>query len=201
MDYDTYFHLNKIQGRDEDYDALLDDIERKEGIDFKEDNGQTSHWYDSHEDMLALSRKYPDLTVQLDGDGENSGDLWSRRYHNGDYEEQITTDFPFFELASKAEKEEFLRKTYTTAEKNMTALIEAIVREKGGEIKNKILIEDRGNAKVFCNRLWFKDGELWDEHSIETVNGKPNLTGNGPFRFGLTLDDLNTIAKHLLTLQ
>lgn len=33
--------------------------------------------------MERLSRKYPDITVRIYGDGEESDDLWQTFWHNG----------------------------------------------------------------------------------------------------------------------
>lgn len=40
-------------------------------------------WYDYEEDMERLSRAYPEITVRVNGDGEDSDDLWQDFWHNG----------------------------------------------------------------------------------------------------------------------
>ena len=46
-------------------------------------DGDTHKWYDYDENMLEISRKYPDLLFILSGEGEESGDLWRNYYKNG----------------------------------------------------------------------------------------------------------------------
>lgn len=40
-------------------------------------------WYDYHEDMTLLSKKFPNVIFYLEGDGEDSEDIWGRYYFNG----------------------------------------------------------------------------------------------------------------------
>jgi len=39
-------------------------------------------WY-NEEDMLAISKQFPDLLFVLDGEGENTADLWKQYFRNG----------------------------------------------------------------------------------------------------------------------
>lgn len=50
------------------------------------DDGSTSDqlkWYDHESDMIAFSRKYPDVLFTLYGAGEESGDIWRQYFLNG----------------------------------------------------------------------------------------------------------------------
>lgn len=40
-------------------------------------------WYDHNKDMLRISKKYPGTIFVLNGDGEESGDVWRKYYHKG----------------------------------------------------------------------------------------------------------------------
>jgi len=40
-------------------------------------------WYDHGENMKALSKKWPKILFQLDGDGEESGDVWREYWLDG----------------------------------------------------------------------------------------------------------------------
>jgi hypothetical protein len=40
-------------------------------------------WYDHDDDMLAISELFPDVVFKLEGEAEESGDLWIKYYKNG----------------------------------------------------------------------------------------------------------------------
>ena len=50
-------------------------------------SGEGTKWYNHDEDMLALSKRFPDVLFVLDGDGETQGDVWRKFYRNGFSEE------------------------------------------------------------------------------------------------------------------
>lgn len=54
-------------------------------------------WYNWGNDLEALSRAFPNITIDVEGDGEETGDQWKARFRNGSYEkvEAIVT-FPDF---------------------------------------------------------------------------------------------------------
>ncbi len=43
-------------------------------------------WYDNEDDCLRFSKKYPNTTITVHGDGEENGDIWKARYRNGEFE-------------------------------------------------------------------------------------------------------------------
>ena len=45
--------------------------------------GDTIKWYGWEDDIKALSRKYPALLFSLEGEGEESGDIWKAWARNG----------------------------------------------------------------------------------------------------------------------
>lgn len=47
------------------------------------DGSETIKWYEYHENMIEISRKYPDVVFCLRGEGEESGDIWQSFYKNG----------------------------------------------------------------------------------------------------------------------
>ena len=54
-------------------------------------------WYDHYDEMIILSKEFPSLYFELDGEGEDSGDLWREYFHNGEgmhSDAQITFDVP-----------------------------------------------------------------------------------------------------------
>jgi len=40
-------------------------------------------WYDHDKDMREISKKYPETIFILEGEGEESGDIWKKYYLNG----------------------------------------------------------------------------------------------------------------------
>lgn len=40
-------------------------------------------WYDHREHMTKLSKLYPNVLLELTGEGEDPGDLWKEYYKNG----------------------------------------------------------------------------------------------------------------------
>lgn len=51
-----------------------------------DDNGDTSEnckWYSAEQDILAFSKQYPNWLFQLDGEGEESGDIWRKYFVDG----------------------------------------------------------------------------------------------------------------------
>jgi hypothetical protein len=51
------------------------------GYDYLFDN--SCKWYEHEEDMIAYSKKHPDLVFKLHGEGEESGDIWQKWFVNG----------------------------------------------------------------------------------------------------------------------
>lgn len=46
----------------------------------------TIKWYGHDEDLIKVSKNYPDVLFTLDGEGEESGDVWRKYYKNGETE-------------------------------------------------------------------------------------------------------------------
>ena len=56
-------------------------------------------WYDHYDEMIILSKEFPSLYFELEGQGEDSGDLWREYFHNGEgmhSDAQITFDVPYW---------------------------------------------------------------------------------------------------------
>lgn len=85
MGYLTTFSFNLINGPEEQYDKLLKDIEEITGIkDVSEYESLDAKWYDADKDLKQLSKKYPDITFSVWGDGEDSEDVWQQFWHAGE---------------------------------------------------------------------------------------------------------------------
>lgn len=46
-------------------------------------DGESYKWYEHDDEMKKVSEKYRDIVFILDGDGEESGDIWRAFYLNG----------------------------------------------------------------------------------------------------------------------
>lgn len=54
-------------------------------------------WYNHYNEMVALSKKFPSLYFELEGFGEEHGDMWREYFHNGEgmhSDAKITYDTP-----------------------------------------------------------------------------------------------------------
>lgn len=84
MGYYTLYSITLEEGPEEQYAEMLKDIDAIMGsCDMSRNESIFAKWYDYNRDMEELSRKYPDITVRLNGDGEDSDDLWQTFWHNG----------------------------------------------------------------------------------------------------------------------
>lgn len=55
-------------------------------------------WYDHDKDMIEYSKRFPDFVFILDGEGEESGDIWRKFYKNGkSYEWKLEYALPDFD--------------------------------------------------------------------------------------------------------
>lgn len=97
MGYYTDYSLEVrgIQNEDE-YIALCEEVKNFYGLYVNESKPfdtktyfstcEEAKWYDHETDMRELSRKFPNMTFCLEGDGEDRDDMWREYYHNGDME-------------------------------------------------------------------------------------------------------------------
>ena len=108
MGYYTYFTLTHLSGPKEDYDKLLKDIEEEAGLDLT--YGEEAKWYDCTEDCAKISKRYPNVLFQLDGRGEEAGDVWSERFLNGEWERVEVEMPPFQKLLTEQEKQKSKKK-------------------------------------------------------------------------------------------
>ena len=95
MGYCTYFTItSKPIFKGEKLDKLCEELEEiSGGYGFEEYSqgtfgpGDSIKWYSIHDDMLKLSRQYPQHLFIVDGDGEESGDIWRCFFKNGKKDE------------------------------------------------------------------------------------------------------------------
>lgn len=85
MGYYTLFSFSHINGPKEQYDKMLKDVAETLGDkDVTETESTYAKWYDYDKDIRELSKKYPDITFCVSGDGEDSEDLWQEFWHAGE---------------------------------------------------------------------------------------------------------------------
>jgi hypothetical protein len=93
MGYRTYYNLNitNADGSDlgeerraEIIDALRGENEEAE-YSFNEagEAEEENTWYEHVKEMAEFSKKYPDVLFCLEGEGEESHDLWEKYFLNG----------------------------------------------------------------------------------------------------------------------
>ena len=79
--------LNSIIKPDEFYNHLISTKFSDYGIDDGDKLGYVFEdgckWYECNEDMITISKKFPNVLFQLDGNGEEDGDLWRNFFLNG----------------------------------------------------------------------------------------------------------------------
>lgn len=96
MGYQTYFTLN-IQP--EPNESILQE-ELYGGTIEELVNGHwdSCKWYDHNDDMIEISKKYPEYLFTLDGEGEENDDIWRSFYRNGQsYDWRLEVIWPEFE--------------------------------------------------------------------------------------------------------
>lgn len=83
MGYYTNFTISLIEGDEEQYEQMLKELAEKTDYSEIEDEFFNAKWYDCEEDCIEISKKYPDILFQVDGDGEETPDFWSCRFKAG----------------------------------------------------------------------------------------------------------------------
>jgi hypothetical protein len=63
---------------------------------------ESCSWYDHEEDMKALAAHFPDILFALEGEGEESGDLW-KKYFLGDQMQVCRAIITYDECTLKAQ--------------------------------------------------------------------------------------------------
>lgn len=84
MGYYTTFSLTLEEGPREQYEKMLEDIDAIMGDNEMSSSESTyAKWYSYRKDIKNLSLKYPNIIFRVNGDGEDSNDLWQDFWHAG----------------------------------------------------------------------------------------------------------------------
>ena len=102
MGYYTNYTLTQTGCAKRDIKRLEDEIEKLNVFeDGAIEDGLYGYakWYDYDIDMRLLSRRFPGVVFYLEGDGENSDDLWGNYYMDGraQYGALEVVEYPFDE--------------------------------------------------------------------------------------------------------
>ena len=199
MGYLTCYTLNKVKGSDEDYEKFLNELQKVSGYDFHGiDNCQEGTWYDHEKHMLKVSKKFPDLIVELSGDGENSDDVWAMRFQGGRSESVGYYDVdanPFTIISDpKMRLNDYIR--YRDSVKvTVERFIKGVLQDMGGEVKMQLVLdEDHGCSLARVT----DDGDV--ELTIEAYDRQHGRRFIRKSPEGMTFYECLMIADHLCSL-
>ena len=82
-EYTTHEYMTKVAKRLEDICGYAIGPDEEDINPFGCLENEPIKWYDHDEDMLILSKQFPNIWFELYGDGEDSEDRWRTLYHNG----------------------------------------------------------------------------------------------------------------------
>ena len=74
-----------------------ENVEKSEYPLFELISSDMNKWYDHYDEMIFLSKEFPSLYFELEGQGEDHDDLWKEYFHNGEAthsDAKITFDVP-----------------------------------------------------------------------------------------------------------
>jgi len=87
MGYYTYHSLqvfeedkDELEAGNTIYDAIREAYQKECSEDVFQD---TQKWYSEEDTSKKISLMFPDYFIRIDGDGEESGDVWSKIYKSG----------------------------------------------------------------------------------------------------------------------
>ena len=83
MGYQTYYTLT-VEPEDRE-EELLEELLDPNDKDWKlgDPLQESCKWYEHEREMVALSKRFPDVVFHLRGEGEESGDIWEKDFWNG----------------------------------------------------------------------------------------------------------------------
>lgn len=64
-------------------DRVINELDLFEGGDIIDGLWGNAKWYYHDEDMIKISRQFPDVLFKLEGNGEEQGDMWITYYCDG----------------------------------------------------------------------------------------------------------------------
>lgn len=162
MGYYTNYSLSVLNDRGADLTILKNELNEKFGEDLIDDNGETEEikWYSWEEDMLELSKKYPDMLIEIRGDGEEGDDFWEARFKDGQ-EEYHAMQMPQFlsliDTSKKSKKYYYDHITSIAQCEEFDKLAEAISKEVPELVYDEVQLKGL-RGELFCAALNFISG-------------------------------------------
>ena len=83
MGYYTRYELTATPDSPEIWEAVKAHENITYAVGDDGNSGDSCKWYDNEDDMVEFSKKFPDVTFHLHGEGEEVGDLWDKYFRNG----------------------------------------------------------------------------------------------------------------------
>lgn len=83
MGYYTNYHITSIEDPNNEFNSFLQELADIVNEDELAYGSYYGKWYDWQEDTLKVSKNHPNLFFLIEGDGEESEDLW-RFYCQGE---------------------------------------------------------------------------------------------------------------------
>lgn len=151
MGYNTNYIISIKEGQmtGKEFEVLKNILEKNSNYLFSLNHSQQKlycegKWYEHEKDMKKVSKLFPNVTFQIYGEGEESGDIWKDYVNNGKLSR--TRAVISFE-AVPADEEELLKMLYEVMELGMTTRESQL---KGDEQRagNEILKEWYKNYKI-----------------------------------------------------
>jgi len=81
-----YYTNHKIIIENDENETILNELIEIVGYDPFDDDCK---WYEEPNDMKLISKRYPNVLFTLNGEGEESFDIWVKYYKNGKCQECI----------------------------------------------------------------------------------------------------------------
>ena len=101
MGYLTTFTIERIEGSQEEYNNILNDLKELGLEQLAESETDTLKWYDHAVDMEEITSKHPEAVVLLYGRGEDIDDVWYEYWKGGKVFREVLRPKRFEEVKNR----------------------------------------------------------------------------------------------------
>ena len=101
MGYITTFTIEKVEGPQEEYNKILNELKELGLEQLAESETDVLKWYDHAVDMEEITSKHPEAVVLLYGRGEDLDDVWYEYWQGGKVYREILRPKRFEEVKNK----------------------------------------------------------------------------------------------------